>query len=188
MKHLSEFEIIESVKRGNQSDFSLLIDMYKDRAYTLLKRMLRNEMDAEEALMDCFMKVYNSLPGFRYESKFSTWFYKITYNTALTIIANKKRQTEKEMTSIEDHFDLSEDDDEIYSVSKDSREYLMNLIDKLPPRNALIIILFYIDDLSLNEISQVLELSLVNTKVLLHRSRNALRDMLVKHKYHEEMI
>lgn len=188
MKQLSEFEIIESVKRGNQADFSLLIDMYKDRGYTLLKKMLKNQMDAEEALMDSFMKVYKALPGFRYESKFSTWFYKVAYNTALTIIANKKRKTEKEMSSLEDHFDLSDNDDEIYSVSKDSNQYLMNLIDKLPPRNALIIILFYIDDLSLNEISQVLELSLVNTKVLLHRSRNALRDMLIKHNYHEELI
>jgi RNA polymerase sigma-70 factor (ECF subfamily) len=145
-------------------------------------------MDAEEALMDAFMKVYNSLPGFRYESKFSTWFYKITYNTALTIISNKKRKTEKEMTSLDEHFDLQDGDDEIYAISENSKIYLMNLVDKLPPRNALLLILFYIDDLSLNEISQVLDLSLVNTKVLLHRSRNALRDMLLKHNYHEEML
>ncbi len=188
MKDISEFEIIESVKRGNQADFSLLVDKYKDRAFTLLRRMLKNDMDAEEALMDCFMKVYKSLPNFRYESKFSTWFYKITYNTALTLLASKKRKIEKEMSSLEDHFDLEEKDDKIFTASDNGKQYLMKLVDQLPPRNALIIVLFYIDDMSLNEISQVLEISLVNTKVLLHRSRNALRDMLLKHNYQEELI
>ena len=50
MKHLTEFEIIESVKRGNQTDFSLLIDLYKDRAYNLLKRMLKNEITPHTTL------------------------------------------------------------------------------------------------------------------------------------------
>jgi RNA polymerase sigma factor (sigma-70 family) len=188
MNNLSEFEIIESIKKGNQADFSLLVDMYKDCTFTLLKRMLKNDMDAEEALMDCFLKVYKSLPSFRYESKFSTWLYRITYNTALTVISGKKRKVEKEMSSLEDHYNLEDNDDEIYSISENGKQYLMNLVDKLPPRNALVIILFYIDNLSLNEISQVLQISLVNTKVLLHRSRNALREMLIKHNYQEEMI
>ena len=91
MKNLSENEIIESVKKGNNGDFALIIDLYKDRAFTLLKKMLKNEMDAEEALQDSFMKVFNSLTSFKGESKFSTWFYRIVYNTALTIISNKKK-------------------------------------------------------------------------------------------------
>ena len=98
MKNLSEYEIIESVKKGNHGDFALLIDIYKDRAFTLLKKMLKNEMDAAEALQDTFLKVYNSLNNFRADSQFSTWFYKIVYNTALTIISNKKRKIVMEMS------------------------------------------------------------------------------------------
>lgn len=188
MKNLTELEIIESVKRGNQTDFTLLVDMYKDRAFSLLKRLLKNEMDAEEALMDSFLKVYKSLPNFRFESKFSTWFYKIVYNTGLTFLSSKNRRIDNETSSIDEYFELGENDDEIYAKAENGKEYLLKLVDKLPPRHALIIILFYIDDLSLNEISQVLDLSLVNTKVLLHRSRNGLRDMLLKHNYQEEIL
>ena len=55
MNNLSDVEIIESVKKGNQADYSVLIDRYKNKAFTMLKRMLKNEFDAEEVLMDCFL-------------------------------------------------------------------------------------------------------------------------------------
>lgn len=185
MKKLSDIEIIDSVLKGNQGDYSLLIDRYKDKAFSLLKRLLGNEMDAEEALQDSFLKAYNSLGSFRRDSKFSTWFYRITYNTGLTILSSKKRKIEHEMSSIDEHFDLGDFDNEIYSTTSNPKDYLLKMIDKLPIRNALVLILFYIDDMSLNEISQVMDVSLVNAKVLLHRSRNSLRDLLLKHNYLE---
>lgn len=188
MKHLSDTEIIDSINRGNSADFALIVDRYKDRAFSLLRRMLKNEMDAEEVLQDSFLKAYNSMKGFRQDSKFSTWFYKIVYNTALTVIASKKRKIEQEMTSIDEEFDLSSYDNQVYSTAENSRTYILKLVDKLPLRNALVTILFYVDGLSLNEISQVMGTSLVNTKVLLHRSRNALKDLLLKHNYQEELL
>lgn len=188
MRNLSDEQIIDSIKKGNKCDFALLVDRYKDRAYSLLKRMMKNQMDAEEVLQDSFMKAYSSLGTFRFESKFSTWFYKICYNTALSALAGKKRQVEKEMSSIEDHFDLGYDDNMIYSQTENVREYVHKLIDKLPVRNALVLIMFYIDDMSLKDISEVLGISLVNTKVMLHRSRNSLRDLILKHDYQEELL
>jgi len=185
MKKLSDIEIIDSVLKGNQGDYALLIDRYKDKAFSLLKRLLGNEMDAEEALQDSFLKAYNSLAGFRRDSKFSTWFYRITYNTGLTVVASKKRKVEQQMTSIDEHFELGDFDTEVYSTTTNAKEYLLKMIDKLPIRNALVLILFYIDDMSLNEICQVMDISLVNAKVLLHRSRNSLRDLLLKHNYQE---
>ena len=188
MKNLTEEEILESVLKGNHGDFALLIDMYKDRAFTLLKKMLKNEMDAEEALQDSFMKVFNSLSTFKGDAKFSTWFYKIVYNTALTIISSKKRKIVMEMSSVEDHFDLGDEDNKIYSLAENHNEYIMKIVDRLPVRNALVIILFYIDGLSLHEISNVLGVSIVNAKVLLHRSRNALRELVLKHNYQEVLL
>ena len=89
------------------------------------------------------------------------------------------------MSSIDEHFDLGDYDNEIYSTTTNAREYILKMVDKLPVRNALVIILFYIDDMSLKEISEVMDISLVNAKVLLHRSRNSLRDLLLKHNYKE---
>ncbi|NMB80510.1 MAG: sigma-70 family RNA polymerase sigma factor [Ignavibacteria bacterium] len=188
MKNLSDIEIIESVKRGNHQDYSLLIDRYKDKAFSLLKRMLKNEMDAEEVLQDSFLKAFNYLKDFRQDAKFSTWFYKIVFNSALTTIASKKRKIEQEMTSYDEAFELGGYDNEIYSTTENARGYVLKMIDKLPLKNALVTILFYVDGLSLNEISEVMGTSLVNTKVLLHRSRNSLRDLLLKHNYQEELL
>jgi RNA polymerase sigma-70 factor (ECF subfamily) len=188
MRNLTDIEIIESVKRGNTADFSLLIKRYKDKAFSLLRRLLKNEMDAEEALQDCFLKAFNSLNDFRQDAKFSTWFYRIVYNTGLTVLASRKRKVEQEMMSIDENFDIASFDSEIYATSENARTYILKIVDKLPIRNAIVVILFYVDGLSLNEISQVIGTSLVNTKVLLHRSRNALRDLLLKHNYQEEML
>ncbi|NCS87632.1 MAG: hypothetical protein GW789_02650, partial [Ignavibacteria bacterium] len=58
MIKLTDSEIIESIKRGNQSDYSILVDRYKNKAYSLLKRMLKNNMEAEEVLQDSFLKAF----------------------------------------------------------------------------------------------------------------------------------
>ena len=61
MKDLTDLEIIASVKRGNQADYAIIIDRYKNKAFSLVKRMLKNEMEAEEVLQDCFLKAYYAL-------------------------------------------------------------------------------------------------------------------------------
>ncbi|MCB9247919.1 MAG: hypothetical protein H6613_04915 [Ignavibacteriales bacterium] len=92
MKKLTDIEIIDSVQKGNTNDYTLIIDRYKNKAFSLLVNILKNKMDAEEALQDSFIKAFNSLDSFRRESQFSTWFYKIVYNTGLTIISAKKKK------------------------------------------------------------------------------------------------
>ena len=77
MKGLSDREIVDSVKKGNHSDYAILIDRYKNKAFSMLTRMLKNKMEAEEVLQDSFLKAFNGLKDFKGESKFSTWFYKI---------------------------------------------------------------------------------------------------------------
>ncbi|MBK8945304.1 MAG: sigma-70 family RNA polymerase sigma factor [Ignavibacteriae bacterium] len=188
MKKLTDKEIIDSVLKGNANDYSLLIDRYKHKAFSLLVNMLKNKMDAEEALQDAFIKTYNSLNTFRSESQFSTWFYKIVFNTGLTILSAQKRKIEMQMNSIDDFDFLKDEDTEIYSISETKKQYLLKMVDKLPIRNSLVLILYYMDNLSINEISEVMGLTLVNIKVLLHRSRNLLKDLLIKHNYQEELL
>ena len=74
MKNLTDFEIVESVKRGNHADFSILVDKYKNKAFSLLKRMLKNDMETEEILQDSFLKAFNGLKNFKKESKFKLKF------------------------------------------------------------------------------------------------------------------
>lgn len=188
MNKLSDYEIIDSVLKGNENDYALIIDKYKDRAYSLLCGIVKNDLDAEEVLQDCFIKAFNALKTFRKEAKFSTWFYKIVYNTGLSVISSKRRKIEMEMSSIDDLKLFKKSDDEIYGIAENSKDYLIKMVDKLPIRNSLILILFYLDGFSLKDISEVMNISIVNTKVMLHRSRNLLRQLLIEHNYQEELI
>ncbi len=188
MKNLTDVEIIESVKKGNAADYSVLIDRYKNKAFSMLKRMLKNDFEAEEVLMDCFLKAYNNLSTFKNESKFSTWFYRIVYNTALTKLSSIKRKIETEMSSIDDLYYLKSDYNADTLVNEDISVLVKKIVNQLPPKNAAVITMFYLEEMKTEEISEVLEISVVNVKVILHRSRNLLREIIEKRNLLQEVL
>lgn len=188
MKNLTDAEIIESVKKGNQADYSILVERYKNKAFTMLKRMLKNDFEAEEILMDAFLKAYNNLGSFKFESKFSTWFYKIAYNTALSRISNSKRIIETQMASIDDVNYLESNYNADEYVSENSAELVQKVVNQLPEKNAAVITMFYLEEMTIEEISDVLNLSAANVKVILHRSRNLLRKLIEKKQLLREML
>lgn len=188
MKNLTDVEIIESVKKGNQAVYAVLIERYKNKAFTMLKRMLKNDFDAEEVLMDSFLKAYNNLNTFKFESKFSTWFYKIVYNSALTKLSSAKRKFENEMSSLDDlHFLESKylaDD----FIKEDNSLLIKKIINELPVKNAAVVTMFYLEEFSTEEISEVLQISVANVKVILHRSRNSLKEIFKKKNLVQEIF
>lgn len=188
MKNLTDAEIIESVKKGNTADYSILIDRYKNKAFSMLKRILKNEFDAEEVLMDCFLKAYNNLNSFKFESKFSTWFYRIVYNTALTKLSSTKRKIENEMSSIDDlhYLESIYNADEL--VKEDLSILVKKIVNELPPKNAGVVTMFYLEEMSTGEIGEVLQISVANVKVILHRSRNLLRKIIEKRNLFQEVL
>jgi RNA polymerase sigma-70 factor (ECF subfamily) len=188
MNNLSDVEIIESVKKGNQADYAVIIDRYKSKAFTMLKRMLKNHFEAEEVLMDCFLKAYNNLGSFKFESKFSTWFYRIVYNTAITRLSSSRRKIEKEMSSIDDLHYLESKYAADEFVKKDNSLLIKKIINDLPPKNAAVISMFYLEEMSTEEIGDVLQISVANVKVILHRSRNLLRDIIEKRNLVQEIL
>jgi RNA polymerase sigma factor (sigma-70 family) len=188
MRNLTDLEIIESVRKGNQSDFALIVDRYKNKAFSMLKRLLKNEMDAEEVLQDCFLKTYNGLPAFKREAKFSTWFYSIVYNTAMTKLTSHKRKIENQMSSVDDHLDLESSYDFRVTEQMNTSEFIAALIEKLPARYAAVINMFYINEMSCEEISEVIGISVNNVKVLLYRARNSFRELVEKSNLKKEML
>lgn len=188
MKNLTDVEIIESVKKGNQADYAVLIDRYKNKTFTMLKRMLKNDFDAEEILMDCFLKAYNNLNTFKFESKFSTWFYRIVYNSALTKLQNAKRKIENEMSSVDDlnYLESSYNADDL--VKEDVSILVKKVVNELPLKNSAVVTMFYLEEMSTEEISEVLQISVSNVKVILYRSRNLLREIIEKRNLFQEVI
>ena len=188
MRNISDQEIIDSVRKGNDSDYSIIVNRYKNKAFSMLKRMLKNDFEAEEVLQDCFFQAYKSLVNFKGKSKFSTWFYRIVYNTALTRLSSQKRKTESEMTSVEDHFNLESEYGADEFEKKDINQLIHDTISKLPERYSAIITMFYLNEMSIEEISEVMGITVTNVKVMLHRSRNSLRDLILKTKLVEELL
>ncbi len=186
MENLADEILIKKISEGSIRAFEVLINRYKDRAYGLLLGLLRNKMDAEEALQDAFLKTYRNLKNFRGEAKFSTWFYKIVYNTGLTFLKGRLRKLEKITSSLTDDFQLSVEEN--FDPEENSSAVVNKLIELLPPKAALVVNLFYIDGLSIKEISEVTNYTTENVKVLLFRARRTLRKIILEKNYLEELI
>ena len=82
---------INRVKQGDKEAYTWVVNAYKDMVYTICLRMLTNEVDAEEAAQEVFVKVYRSIQGFQEKAKFSTWLYRIAYNHCISVIRKKTK-------------------------------------------------------------------------------------------------
>lgn len=175
-------QIIERILSGDTNSFSLLVDRYKDLVFLLALRMLKNREEAEEVAQDSFVKTFQSLNKFRGDSKFSTWVYRITYNTCLDRL--KKYKNDFHMVRI-DRFTPSQiktldsalDDMEVQEQSRAIRDCL----EVLPGEDGFLLTLFYFDERSLAEISKIVGLTETNIKVKLFRGRKKLAAILKKY-------
>ena len=87
---MDERKWIERILAGDTQSFSCLVAKYEKMAYTIAFRILENREEAEEAVQDAFVKMYRALSDFHFDSKFSTWFYRIVYRTALTALRQQR--------------------------------------------------------------------------------------------------
>ncbi len=162
---------IERVKAGDKEAFGGLVDAHKDMIYTVCIRMLTSEADAEEAAQDVFVKAYRSIASFQAKSKFSTWLYRIAYNHCISVIRKKVKMIDLVGEVPEGEVDEGEMNG-LESISAGERSrYLKMAIESLAETDAVVITLFYYDELSLEEIAEVTGLSSSNIRIKLHRSR-----------------
>jgi RNA polymerase sigma-70 factor (ECF subfamily) len=170
---------ISKVLAGDTASFSYLVDRYQDLVYGLALKMLRNGEDAEEMAQDCFVKAYRSLASYRQQSKFSTWLYRITYNSCISLMRKRKM----EVRSVDEH-QLSDRDEarlnqQLTEMDKALVEKLLReAMEKLPALDQVLITLYYFEDQSVEEISQITGLTASNVKVKIHRARKKMYDLL----------
>jgi RNA polymerase sigma factor (sigma-70 family) len=192
MTYKSDSYYIEKVIEGSLSDFSSLVDKHKDRVFNLAFRICGNREDAEEIAQDTFIKIFNSLTNFRNNSAFTTWMYRITYNTAVTYLRKKKKEFQA-MEFPEEMIESLEDADENEEGYSEYRKSILNLaLQKISEDERAIISLYYYEDLSTEEISEVTGISRVNVKVKLFRARQRLLKIIEteeerKSKYYEKV-
>lgn len=170
---------INRVLDGDINAFEFLIKKYQNQSYSIAISIVKNHELAKDVVQESFIKAYTSLKNFRRESKFSTWFFKILINTALKLVQNEKRLDKVPMDSVVEIEDRRALNDSIKQLEKSDLKKLINeVFELLPSKEAMILQLYYIEDMNINEIVTVTSLSKNYIKVLLHRGRNGFYDIL----------
>ena len=183
-----EHIFIHKIIEGDNKAFTVLVNRYKDLVFTLAIRMLKNREEAEEVSQDTFIKVFKSLGKFKGDSKFSTWIYRVAYNTCLDRIKkNKSHYKEVAIDEFTEH-EIKTIDNALATLEKNEQdEKIQQCLQLLPSHDSFLLTLYYFEDLSLEEISKIVELESNTVKVQLFRARKKLAGIL-KHHLEPEII
>ena len=170
--------LIQRIKDGNYVAYNLLIKRYNKYVWSILYQILKNREEVEEAYQDTFMKVYRSLDQYNDHSKFSSWLYKIAYNTGLDYAKKRKMRT----TDLDAAYNVGEDAKVIDVMERNSvRSQLEEYLSYLPGEESMVLKLFYFQELSVKEVAEVIGISESNVKTKLFRARKKLAELIAKH-------
>jgi RNA polymerase sigma factor (sigma-70 family) len=145
--------------RGEREGLEYLVDEYQDMAYTIAFKIVRNNEDAEEIVQDSFVKAFRFLGDFKKTAKFSSWLYRIVYNTALTKISAQKPITCDIYDEVERN-EYIETGNVTWNllIEADRKKYIDLALSKLKDEDRLIITLYYIAEKSVSEIIEITDL------------------------------
>jgi RNA polymerase sigma-70 factor (ECF subfamily) len=179
MQFSDDIYYIEKVISGDINAYSYLVEKHKRMAYTFALKIIKVPEDAEEVAHDGFVKAYQSLKDFRQESKFTTWLFKIIFNLAVSRLRKKKLET----ASIDDErmvsFNVIEAENIFNTLTEKEQSLIVRqAVDKLPDDERAVITLFYLNDCSVKEITDITGFTEANVKVKLFRARKRLWEML----------
>ncbi|WP_299218270.1 sigma-70 family RNA polymerase sigma factor [uncultured Aquimarina sp.] len=165
---------IDSVLSGNIEAFSYFIKKYKNMAYSISLSIVKDEQYAEEVTQDAFMKAFNGLKSFNRTAQFRSWFYRIVVNESfLRLRSLKKRKT---FVYIEEQSDAILEE-QFEEISKDHTDKIHKVLSLLDPKESLALELFYLQELSINDVTIITGWTTANTKVILHRARKSVRQI-----------
>lgn len=181
----SEYSLVD-VQAGSRAEFAKLINAHSDQVFRLALKILGNEQDAEDVLQNTFLKAFQKIGTFEGRSNVSTWLYRIATNEALMIIRKQKPEVNIAELSNEDNEEIETPvqfidwcclpENEL--LSEETRVAMDNAINELSDALRIVFILRDIEGLSIQETSQVLNLSETAVKTRLLRARLKLREQL----------
>jgi RNA polymerase sigma-70 factor, ECF subfamily len=176
---------IKQVLKGDQSAFAELVELYKDKVFQICFRMLGNRHEAEDIAQEAFIRAYVNIETFNQKRKFSTWLFRIATNLCIDRIRKKKPDyyldadvagTDGLTMYSQVAADVQMPEDEVENM--ELQETIQKEISKLPEKYRSVIVLKYIEELPLQEISEILDMPLGTVKTRVHRGREALRKQL----------
>lgn len=185
---MQDHELIEKIKTGDSHAFKELFERYKSLVINICYRLVGNKEEAEDLTQEVFFKVYKSVKTFKHRSKFSTWIYRITVNLSLNHL-RKKRQLSwlsldnpSEQANGETLNTLSTpswDLPDVFLEQKERDKIIWKMINLLPKKQRVALILHRYEGLSCQQIAEILECSIGSVQARLHRAKENLHEKLL---------
>jgi RNA polymerase sigma-70 factor (ECF subfamily) len=181
-----EKRLIKKVKKGDQQAFAELVERYKNSVFAICLRMVGNAQEAEDLSQEAFIRAFNHIDQYDHERKFSTWLFRIATNLSIDFLRRRKSNISldavvpgTEGLSLNAMLPDQTAQPEELVVRKETEEMVQNEIKKLPEKYRSAVVLKYIEDLSLKEISEIMDIPVGTVKTRIHRGREMLRKMMM---------
>ena len=184
----TETQLIALAQKGDEEAFEALFEAHKRRVYSLCLRMLGNPTEAEDLTQEAFLQLFRKISTFRGESAFSTWLHRLAVNVVLMHLRKKGlNQISLDETENPQGEPIKRDygDDDRRLVGSIDRIGLNRAISELPPGYRTVFILHDVEGYEHNEIAEIMNCSIGNSKSQLHKARLKLREWFQQHQTHE---
>jgi RNA polymerase sigma-70 factor (ECF subfamily) len=165
--------IIGQIVLGDKELFGLLVKRHEQAVYGMGLSFFRNRDDASDFTQEVFLKVYRSLPRFEGRSRFSTWLYRIAYNTAVNGVTRRR-----EYRSLAEEEGAVEEEPERKLLRSAAREAVLTAVSELPDRYRICVDLFFFYDRSYQEIEAITGFPVNTIKSHVFRAKKLLREKL----------
>ena len=184
---MTERELITKAAQGDQDAFAQLLDAHQSKVYALTLRLVNSPEDALDLTQETFFNAWRGLPGFHFESKFSTWLYRLATNAAIDFLRREKLRRGLNVTPLwsgDDNQQVLDIPDRRFTPQdelerKEFQEAVVRGLGKLSDEHRQVLVLRELNGLSYAEIAQVLGIEEGTVKSRISRARLALRKVLL---------
>ena len=183
---MEDFELIRQLKNGDEIAFRFLVDTYQKFVLNSCYKFVYNRETAEDLTQDVFIEVYRSINVFRADSKLSTWIYRIAISKSLDYLKSQKRK--KRFAVLKSLFGEDEVEERISAPesigpdmileNEDRIKILAWALNKLPENQRIAFTLSKYDEMSYQEISEIIGVSISSVESLIHRAKLNLKKKL----------
>ena len=180
---LDDVQLVKQTCAGTQAAFQTLVERYQDKIFRLVSRFARDPLDVEDIVQDIFMKAFRRLDSFTFQASFYTWLYRIALNTSTDAVHRRRRNP---VQAVEDPGEWKQDhegergtpDSEI--LAEELRAATRKVLDTLPDKFRTMLVLREYEQLTYDEMAQVLGISIGTVESRLFRARARFRDKMNK--------